>query len=97
MTEDQIIEAINEIMESSEKDTAKVQKALMLISDNDNDIYNRITAVLQKIDYAVLDIKSIKAAFKSKNSPDEKVAQFIYILTEGNPIKYNEISDILMS
>ncbi len=97
MTADQIIEAINEIMESNEKTAQKIQKTLMLISGNDEEIYNKIIYVIQGIDYASLDIKRIKSAFKSKQDPDDKVAEFIYVITEGNPAKYNAISDILMS
>ena len=97
MTADQIIEAINEIMESNEKTAQKTQKTLMLISGNDEEIYNKILYVIQGIDYASLDIKRIKSAFKSKQDPDDKVAEFIYVITEGNPAKYNAISDILMS
>lgn len=97
MTADQIIEAINKLMESNEKTAQKIQKTLMLISGNDEEIYNKILYVIQGIDYASLDIKRIKSAFKSKQDPDDKVAQFIYVITEGNPTKYNAISDILMS
>lgn len=96
MNADQIIEEINNILEGDTKTAAKISRILMLIS-GDEDIYNRILLALENIVYANIDIKQVKNIFKSTEDPDDKVASFFYLLTGGNPNKYNEISDILMS
>lgn len=92
----QVIEQINKILESDNKTAVKISRVLMLIS-GDDDIYNRILVTLGNVTYTSIDIKQVIKIFKSAEDPDDKVASFFYLLTGGDPKKYNDISDILMS
>lgn len=96
MNAEQVIENINRILEGDNKTSVKISRTLMLIS-GDDDIYNRILVALGNITYTSIDIKQVINVFKSAEDPDDKVASFFYLLTGGDPNKYNEISDILMS